>query len=96
MGRIGRYEAEQQVRMAGKIFGARLDRQIDRHGVGRKEPKGVAQVLSMMTQPPRSRATADIAGHVLHVSDCDPGASTNMARVLARISAPILAPMAGS
>ena len=50
---------------------------------------GVAQVLSMMTQTPRAWATAAIAGMSCISSDCEPGASVRIARVLARISSAI-------
>jgi hypothetical protein len=57
---------------------------------------GVAQVLSATTQAPREWAAAAMAGMSCTSSDCEPGASTNTALVLARISAEIPEPTSGS
>ncbi len=58
---IGGGEAEQQISVAGEIFGAGLDDEIDAEAYGWKN-SGVAQVLSRMVQSPLAAATATIAG----------------------------------
>ena len=94
-GLVCRNEAEQQVRVAGEIFGSGLDREVDAVGVRREEQRRRPGVVEDDAGAAGVRSLGD-RRNILHFERLGTGNLVSTALVFGRISAAIPAPMVGS